>query len=101
MKTILLTLTLISLVAIKSMACDGDPSCPMNSEKMNPEKRAEMATVHSKMAECLKSDKSMEECHKLMAGHMGGKMGDHKSCSKHGKMEKSEDAKEVTAEPKK
>jgi hypothetical protein len=90
MKTILFTLTLISFLSIKSMACDGNPSCPMHNEAMTAEKRAEMATVHTQMAECLKSEKPMEECHKIMAEHMGAEMDGKHSCSEHNKMQKAE-----------
>ena len=51
------------------------------------EQRAEMATRHEKMAECLRSDKPMSDCHKQMQAGckeggcpmMGQKMG-HKGC---------------------
>lgn len=54
------------------------------------EQRTKMADMHSKMAECLKSEKPMKDCHKemmdsckeahdgkcpMMGGHMGKMMG--------------------------
>jgi hypothetical protein len=58
---------------------------------MTPEQRQKMASMHEKMAVCLRSDKSMSECRAEMRdqcqemmgedgcpmmGHMGGMMGD-------------------------
>lgn len=43
--------------------------------EMSKEDRAKMAEMHTKMADCLKSDKSMSECHREMKDHckdMGG-----------------------------
>ncbi len=56
------------------------------------EDRQKMIEMHSKMAECLKSDKSTDECHKDMKSSCsckahGGKAG---GCAHHGKGKKGE-----------
>src|SRR5690349_18443392 len=43
--------------------------------EFTPEQRKGMAEVHEKMAACLRSDKSMEECHKEMKQTCEEKMG--------------------------
>jgi hypothetical protein len=97
MRKVLFTLTVLSVLSMKTMACDGDPSCPMHSKEMTKAQREEIA-------ECFKSEKTTDECHKLMAKHMGmkGKMDGKHSCSEHGKMHHEEQAgAEKTSEPKK
>jgi hypothetical protein len=42
------------------------------------------------MAACLSSDKPMEECHKLMADHMGAQKDGTHSCADHDKTHKDE-----------
>jgi hypothetical protein len=76
MKTVLLIFALISFLSLNSFACPGNPNCPMHKGEMTKEKRAEMAGVHTQMADCLNSEKPMEDCHKIMAEHMGGPMHD-------------------------
>lgn len=102
MKTTLYTLVLASFFSLNAMACPGSPNCPMHEGDMPKEKRAEMAAVHTQMAECLKSEKPMEECHKIMAEHMGGgSMGEHacahgdgnKSCPMHKEVKKEKSKK--------
>ncbi len=56
-KILLLSATLI----LTSTAFAKDKAKTM---EMSKEDRAKMAEMHSKMADCLKSDKEMSECHK-------------------------------------
>jgi hypothetical protein len=88
MKMTLFILTGISFLSLKSMACDGEPSCPMTSKNITQEKRSEIA-------DCLKNpEKTMDECHQLMAGHSGASSDGKHSCSEHGKMKKEREEKE-------
>lgn len=61
-KILLLSATLI----LTSTAFAKDKS---RMKEMSKEDRAKMAEMHTKMAECLKSDKDMSECHKEMKDH--------------------------------
>ena len=81
MKTLLALTTLLILSAPSAFACD---DCD-GKDTASKEDRAKMAEMHQKMADCLKSDKPMDECKKEM----------HKSCPMcdrhhHGKAKKVE-----------
>jgi hypothetical protein len=80
--TLLLTLTTLFVSAGAAMAHD-----MKGMKEPSKEDRAKMADMHMKMAECLKSDKSMKECHEAMEKsckdskmpmcHMMGHHGEH------------------------
>lgn len=77
------------------MACGGNAACKMNHEKITPELRTKMAAAHAEMAECLKSEKPMEDCHKIMAEHMDAHMDGTKACPMHDKMHPEETKKKI------
>ncbi len=79
-----LTLTLsmgsFALAASKTKAESSDKKPPM---EITAEQRQQMAGMHEKMATCLRSDKSMDDCHsEMMATHKDFK--DQGSCPMHG-----------------
>lgn len=65
MKKVLLASLVGSLLSISAFA-------DHHEKKMTKEDRAKAAEKHEKMAACLRSDKSMKECHEQM----------HTSCAK-------------------
>lgn len=94
------TFVLASLFAVSTaslaLAADNKKTKAPPADKkphmeMTAEQRQKMAEVHEKMAACLKTDKSIDDCHKEMAGSykdaMGGKEGCpmHMGHGKHGK----------------
>lgn len=64
---------LLSATLILSSTAFAAPKGKM--KEMSKEDRAKMAEMHTKMADCLKSDKDMSECHKEMKDHCN-EMGD-------------------------
>lgn len=57
------------LSSVLSLAADHKPADAKAGGMMKPptkEERVKMAAAHEKMATCLKSDSSMEDCHKEM-----------------------------------
>ena len=68
MKTAITTMMLL-LTFAHADAFGADKTKPHHKNKMTnmtPEQRQSMATVHEKMAVCLRSDKPMEDCKKEM-----------------------------------
>jgi hypothetical protein len=63
---------------------------------MTPEQRAKMAEHHQKMADCLKSDKPMDECHKEMKADCEA-MGE--ACPHHGHGKKKGHDKKAKGKP--
>jgi hypothetical protein len=95
MKNVFLGLTLaIGMIASGAHAGDNSSGGKMSMKSMTPEQRLEMASMHEKMAQCLRSDKPMEDCHKEMMKSCEEKMGqgacpmmghhDHKMMGHHG-----------------
>jgi hypothetical protein len=67
MKFSILAVTLaLALSANPSRAHDHEKSGDGAHTEMKAEMRKEMADAHEKMAACLRSDKSMQDCHKEM-----------------------------------
>lgn len=64
--TIAVALAMLMLSATSSFAAD---------TKFTKEDRQKMADMHTKMAECLKSDKSMSDCQSEMMKSCKGMMG--------------------------
>lgn len=96
MKILLSTLMILALGTSTTFAADKSKKNKKAPEAMvfTPEERQNMAGVHEKMALCLRSDKSMEDCKKEMMDSCKEMMGD-KSCPmmehgmmNHGKMKK-------------
>ncbi len=71
-KLLLITLNLFILSQISAFAEDEKE---MKAPKITKEMREKMAETHLKMAECLKSDKAIDECHKEMMKSCEEKMG--------------------------
>lgn len=75
---LLSVLTLSLIVTSASFASEGKKS-KMGYQKMpmemTKEQRQEMATHHEKMALCLRSDRTMADCHKEMRAACDEKMG--------------------------
>jgi hypothetical protein len=71
----LIACTATALLGSFAMVCAADapaPAKPAKMEKMEPTKemREKMAAVHEQMAKCLRSDKSVEDCHhEMMKAH--------------------------------
>ena len=104
----LLAFSLVALHSPPTYAADGGAKKKVKAE-LTKEERSEradkmekMAAMHTKMAECLRSDKPMSECHEMMKkecpmakeGHcpmMEGGKGMHGHHHGKGKMEKDED----------
>lgn len=86
MRILFTILSALMIYSINTFACEG--SCNHGMVKdMTPEERAQMADVHSKIAECLKNkEEPLANCHKIMEENMPHK-GDHKSCGHEGKHE--------------
>jgi hypothetical protein len=55
-----------------------------SSPEITAEQRQQMANMHEKMSTCLRSDKSMEDCHKEMMDSHKDFMGKGDSCPMHG-----------------
>ena len=98
----LLTLVVVALVSAPVLAADKakpkqDSSVQTNEwVNMSPETRKQMADMHQKMADCLKSDKSILECRDSMMANcpmmkngrcpmmgMMGMHGDHHGDERH------------------
>lgn len=78
MKTKMFSLLVLSAVSLPVFA-----GPPMEATK---EEREKMAVTHEQVAACLRSDKSMEECHKIMmANHPKGEKGSCPMMEHHGK----------------
>ncbi|MBC7540359.1 MAG: hypothetical protein H7281_16165 [Bacteriovorax sp.] len=82
MKITIATIMILMAFATNSFGADKKK---MKMMSMTPEQRQSMATVHEKMAACLRSDKAIEDCHKDMMqsckdmmGADGCPMMDHK-----------------------
>lgn len=75
MKTILFaTASMLSVCAL---------AAPPATTSVSPDQRKQMAEMHAKAAECLNSNKTMEECRSEMmksAPHMGRGMGSEWGC---------------------
>ncbi len=56
---------LIALLAVSTLAFAAEAVAPAKAA-VTKEMRAKMAGVHERMAACLRSDKSMEDCHHEM-----------------------------------
>lgn len=94
MRSSLLLFCAVSLLSIQTFAQPANekkPLAPMTEP--SKEQRAKMAEMHAQAAECLKSDKSFEECHKQMMENcpmardgscpmMGSRMMHHKGMMK-------------------
>jgi len=105
---IFITLTIGSLAvgASKAKPTAGDKKPPVEASAIEPkvtteipteiptevtaEQRQQMATVHEKMATCIRSDKSMEDCHKEMMDSHKDFMGKGSHCPMHGMHGKKE-----------
>ncbi|MGE0631427.1 MAG: hypothetical protein AB7H48_12955 [Parachlamydiales bacterium] len=70
----LLTLSFICAVSIADQSSAKDSSAQTGSE-LPKEKRKKMAEMHEKMALCLKSDKSMDDCRDEMRKQCDGEDG--------------------------
>ena len=74
----------------------GAPAHSVNHMAATPEMKKDMADMHQKMADCLRTEKSMQECHgEMMKDCQGAKAAGHcsmmdgmmtKGGMKHGKM---------------
>lgn len=72
-KLILASAMVIVVVAAAGSVFAADKK--MGMMEMTPEQRSDMATMHEKMATCLRSEKPMAECHKEMKASCHDKMG--------------------------
>jgi hypothetical protein len=52
------------VMAFSLSAFAGDPAMKMSGKPMPPELKSDMADMYQKMADCMKTDKSMEQCQK-------------------------------------
>jgi hypothetical protein len=86
-------LGLIAGFALASAAFAGDPE-KATSPEPSPEARQQMAAIHQKMADCLKSSRPIAECkaemrkscHELKGDHGCSMMGGHDDEMGHGTM---------------
>ena len=62
------------VISVAAMATD---MAPAGAAEPDREMRAKMATVHEQMAACLRSDKSMSDCHGEMMKGCQRLMGNH------------------------
>ncbi len=74
LRTLIYGLTVSMVVSVAAMATDMPPAGGADPDK---EMRGKMATVHEQMAACLRSDKSMSDCHGEMMKACQQLMGDH------------------------
>lgn len=81
-------LALSSSALATGTGTDEMPGKAGGTEKMSPEMRQKIASVHQNMADCLKSDRPVSECRsemmrskKQMKSEMSGKMEKHKDHS--------------------
>lgn len=74
---------ILAMSAIQTHAADGTP----RKEKATPtaEERESMAAMHEKMAQCLRSEKSIRECHEDMEKSCKENMGGRGCMMGHGK----------------
>lgn len=85
--TITLIITLIALTSLNAFSADKEKGHDKKMPMMTHEERLNMATAHEKMATCLRSDRSVEECHKEMMQACKDTMGKD-GCPMMGKMHK-------------
>jgi len=103
MRTLIMIITLLTAFIGSSAYSEETKSSKQNNKAMSeitPERRQNMASMHEKMAECLRSEKPMNECqtemNKLcqemmgkdgcpMMGQMGGMMGRDMKSGQEGK----------------
>ena len=57
---------LITALMLSSSVVTGADQPSKMPPSPTPEMRQKMAEMHQKMADCLKSDQSIDECHKIM-----------------------------------
>ena len=91
MKKLVVLFSMISLCASISLAEGSDMHGIMDA-KMTKEQREKMAAAHEKMAACLRTDKTMKDCHEEMKKACEANMGpdacpmmDHKGMMGHHK----------------
>ncbi len=60
-----LAAALLALLAVSSLAWSTEAAAPAKPA-VSKEMREQMATVHERMAACLRSEKSVEDCHHEM-----------------------------------
>lgn len=77
------TVSTASLALAADKKAKAAPADKKPHMEMTAEQRQKMADVHEKMAACLKTDKSIEDCHKEMAGSYKDMMGGKESCPMH------------------
>ena len=94
MNKLVVLVSMMSLCASISFA-EGSDMHGMMDSKMSKEQREKMAVSHDKMAACLRSDKTMKQCHDEMRKACEAEMGpdacpmmDHKGMMGHHKMMK-------------
>ncbi len=87
MKKSLLTASIILAFSMGSMANESSQVQKDSKAAPSKESREQMAAVHEKMALCLRSDSSIEDCHEQMRGQCHD-MKDEGHCSMMGKMGK-------------
>ena len=77
MSTKFIMLALFVIIFAGPVSADevAKPTEKMMKMEMTTEQRANMASVHEKMAECLRSTTSVDECHKNMMKSCHDKMG--------------------------
>ena len=64
---------LVSVISLSVGLAFAETAAKEGAHTMTKEQREKMATHHESMAACLRSEKSMKECHEEM----------HKSCGEH------------------
>ena len=79
----LLTVTGLSMtIAFSALAAETTPATKMDDKKDKPavtaEQREKMASMHEKVATCLRSTKPFEECHEEMKKEHEEMMAEHK-----------------------
>ncbi len=87
MKKSLLTASMVLAFSMGVMANESSPAQKDSKSAPSKESREEMAVTHEKMAQCLRSDSSIEDCHEQMRGQCHD-MKDKGHCSMMGKMGK-------------
>jgi hypothetical protein len=65
----------LSTAAFAADTQQPNPKAAPHEHQMTKEQRQKMAEMHQKMADCLKSDKPMSECHAEMMKECQDKMG--------------------------
>ncbi len=71
MRNFLQTLIAVSMLAGFSLSAHAEgaakkPAMKMEMPELTKEQRSTMATAHEKMAACLRSEKSLQDCHEEM-----------------------------------